>query len=140
MQLIRYGEEQSYPFRSQRLFSENGDWYFQTREGELVGPFHNRSEAKHGLAVFLAQTIYTVPSRLRAVNDEIVGVQDGVHDLVQELSSFFESKTSSGESAALAWANKRIAELRGAQPTGSEKARIDVLYYVMDQDHRFTAR
>jgi hypothetical protein len=39
-------------FRSERIFSMNGDWYFATREGEQ-GPFLSRTRAEDGLTRFL---------------------------------------------------------------------------------------
>ena len=132
MQFQRLGEQQSYPYRSQRFCSENGEWYFNTREGTLAGPYRNPAEAKQALAVFLAQAVHTLPSHKRSPISEIVGVQDGIQYLVEELTGFFQSRADVGESAALAWANNRIAELRKDWEVDRQKERIDILNYVMD--------
>ncbi len=40
-------------FRSERLFSVNGVWYFATREGVDQGPFATRRLAEQALAGFV---------------------------------------------------------------------------------------
>lgn len=40
-------------FRSDRIFKDNGSWYFQTREGTLEGPFHDRSSAEDRLESYI---------------------------------------------------------------------------------------
>ena len=129
----RLDDEQRYPFRSQRLCNENGEWYFNTREGKLLGPYREPSEAKQALAVFLAQAVHALPSQRRRPIGEIVGKQDGVQYLVEELMGFFQSRDEAGEIAALAWAANRIAELRKDWEINWQKERIDILLYVMDQ-------
>lgn len=140
MQFQRLGEEQSYPFRSQRLSNENGEWFFNTREGTLAGPYRNPVEAKQALAVFLAQAVHALPSHQRRPISEIVGVQDSVQYLVEELTGFFRSRDEVGEIAALAWANNRIGELRKDWEIERQKERIDILNYVMDQNEYSTKR
>jgi hypothetical protein len=41
-------------FRSERIFSMNGNWYFATREGEQ-GPFASRNRAEAGLRRHLSE-------------------------------------------------------------------------------------
>jgi len=41
-------------FRSERIFSMNGSWYFATREGDQ-GPFASRNRAEAGLTRFLTE-------------------------------------------------------------------------------------
>ena len=36
-----------------RFFTENGFWYFRTREGVSVGPFDNMRDANLGLSEYL---------------------------------------------------------------------------------------
>lgn len=40
-------------FRSNRMFEENGRWFFKTRESGSVGPFGDELEASTQLEVFL---------------------------------------------------------------------------------------
>ncbi len=41
--------------RSERIFDENGLWYFRTREGGQVGPFRYESEARQMLDSFVSE-------------------------------------------------------------------------------------
>lgn len=43
------------PPRSDRMFSENGLWYFHTREGRDIGPFRYRHEAESMLERYIAR-------------------------------------------------------------------------------------
>ena len=140
MQFQRLGEEQNYPFRSQRLSSENGEWFFNTREGTLSGPYRDPVEAKQALAVFLAQAVHALPSHQRKPISEIVGVQDNVQHLVEELTGFFQARDEVSDIAALAWASNRIGELRKDWEIERQKERIDILSYVMDQNEYSTKR
>ncbi|MEE4301406.1 MAG: DUF6316 family protein [Pseudomonadales bacterium] len=49
----RLGEDAPPPKRSPRLYEENGEWYFRTREGAAMGPYATREEAEQGLADFI---------------------------------------------------------------------------------------
>lgn len=60
----RAGEARSYPFRSGRFFSVNGEWYFSTRESPAMGPFTDRDRAEHALGRFLERKL---AGRLRGV-------------------------------------------------------------------------
>lgn len=40
-------------FRTNRMFEENGCWYFNTREGEMMGPFKDELEASTKLEVYI---------------------------------------------------------------------------------------
>ena len=40
-------------YRSDRFYSEQGAWYAKTREGDELGPFDSKSEAKEALEVFI---------------------------------------------------------------------------------------
>jgi Domain of unknown function (DUF6316) len=39
--------------RTNRMFRENGDWFFKTREGDTVGPFQEELEASTQLEVYI---------------------------------------------------------------------------------------
>ena len=41
------------PFRTDRLFCVNGDWYFAIRRGSDQGPYQTREDAEHALKLFI---------------------------------------------------------------------------------------
>lgn len=43
------------PDSSDRIFSQQNLWYFQTQEGDQIGPFRYRSEAQSNLDQFMGQ-------------------------------------------------------------------------------------
>ena len=43
------------PDSSDRIFSLQNLWYFQTQEGDQIGPFRYRSEAQSNLDQFMRQ-------------------------------------------------------------------------------------
>lgn len=43
----------SFHYRSERVFDEQGLWYFRTREGQNLGPFRYESEARQMLNNFI---------------------------------------------------------------------------------------
>ncbi|MDG2249303.1 MAG: DUF6316 family protein [Gammaproteobacteria bacterium] len=43
------------PDSSDRIFSQQNLWYFQTQEGDQIGPFRYRSEAQSNLNQFMRQ-------------------------------------------------------------------------------------
>ena len=131
MQLQRLGENQIHPFRSQRVFHDNGAWYFDTREGTAAGPYGDPMEAKQALAVFLAQALEELPDEQCTSTRKIIGLQDNIRYLVEELMGFFQTRTAEGEGAAFDWANTRIAELRRDWRIPKQKERLDVLSYAM---------
>ncbi len=135
MHFVRHGEDNSQPFRSQRFCSENGQWYFHTREGTLDGPYKDRADAQRGLAIFLARTVHALPELQRDAVQEAAGIQDGVQTLVQEVLGSLRSRSEVGDVASLAWANNRIAQLGKDQKIEGRQARIDILNHVIDLDH-----
>lgn len=132
MQLQRLGEDGIHPFRSERIYRENDAWYFDTREGPAPGPFQDQAMAKQALAVFLAKACDALPTHQRGSVIEIVGLEDDVQYLVEELMTFFQACRESGDNAAFAWANNRIAELRRDWDIQWQQERIGVLYYAME--------
>lgn len=128
----RHGERQRHPFRSQRISCDNGMWYFQTREGKSFGPYQDIVDAKRALAVFLASKTQGLSHDQIEAGGEAIGTQDGIHFMVEELVSFYRSRSDGGDTAALAWANNRIMELRRDWKIANQKERIDILYYAMN--------
>ncbi len=49
----RAGESERNWFRSDRVYSMSGQWYFTTREKEEIGPFPNRQAAQAEVERFL---------------------------------------------------------------------------------------
>ena len=137
----RSGEQGNFPFRSERICQENGQWYFHTREGSLIGPFKDVAETKKALAVFVAEMIQRSRTEKGKSSDPAIDCGEGFQHMVEELLEFFRSRSESGETAALAWARNRIDKLKGDRDgSSSQKERIDVLLYAMDQDQRFAYR
>ncbi|GAA0848196.1 DUF6316 family protein [Marinobacter sp.] len=50
---VRKGEQERNWFRSKRFEMINGQWYFQTREGTMEGPFDSMREAEMELLLYL---------------------------------------------------------------------------------------
>jgi len=51
--VVRKGEQERNWFRSKRFEVINGQWYFQTREGTMEGPFDSMQEAQMELLLYL---------------------------------------------------------------------------------------
>lgn len=49
----RQGEEVRTHFRSERYFTENGKWYFMTRENPVNGPYTSKKEAEAELTLYI---------------------------------------------------------------------------------------
>lgn len=49
----RKGENDSVRFRSERFFHIDGKYFFATREGDEIGPYSSKPEAKRGLERFI---------------------------------------------------------------------------------------
>lgn len=54
-------------YRTSRMFRENGNWFFKTREGDTVGPFQEELEASTQLEVYI-----------RLVNAGLLPLNEGV--------------------------------------------------------------
>ena len=134
MKSWRHGDKKKHRFRNQRLCCENGKWYFQTREGTLIGPCNDRSEARQLLAVFLAKSIQDSTDYQDQGGGELFGAQDGVQHLVAELLDYYRLRREVGDVAALAWAINRIEELSTSRKIEQPEERTEILYYVMDRD------
>jgi hypothetical protein len=133
MFINRYGEEGHQHFRSQRLFSENGQWYFDTREGHQIGPYYDLKDVKNALAVFISQRLLVSGNRRDEEIDYLPGRQDGIENLVEELYEYYLFYKQNGQTAAVLWANQRVRELmRSRDSLGSVSSRIDALKYAMD--------
>lgn len=51
----RAGEKQNIPFRTERYFCSNGEWYFLTRGGGQEGPFINKEEMEAELLLYIRE-------------------------------------------------------------------------------------
>ncbi|MEJ2455894.1 MAG: DUF6316 family protein [Candidatus Thiodiazotropha sp.] len=129
----RYGEVDNPPFRTQRLFTENGQWYFDTREGTQVGPYHDINEVKKALAVFLAQRLLIAQSNRDSDESFMPGSQDGIEYMVKELFDYYLEYKSKGQTAALLWGNQRLRELlRSGEDLAGCSARMDAIRYAIN--------
>ncbi|MEW8352531.1 MAG: DUF6316 family protein [Candidatus Thiodiazotropha sp.] len=131
----RYGEEGYPPFRTQRLFSENGQWYFDTREGSQLGPYHDIKEAKKALALFVAQRLL-ISKQNRASDSSIVpGSQDGIEFMVEELFNYLLEYKSKGQTSATAWASQRLRDLlRDRNDIVDRSTRMEAIQFALDQE------
>ncbi|MGP4842874.1 DUF6316 family protein [Marinobacter sp. 1Y8] len=50
---VRHGERDKNWFRTQRFSYVNNEWYFETREGSIEGPFETPLEAELELNFYL---------------------------------------------------------------------------------------
>ena len=134
MELNRRGEQSHTPYRSRRLYMANGQWYFETRQGKTFGPYRNEYEAKKALAVFIAQAHCRYSSEPDKI-DLHYGVQDGIEHMIEELVPFFHVHNNFGQTTALAWAHRRLMELkdRGIK-IPENKERMEAINYALDQE------
>ena len=135
MDANRYGEVSHTPFRSQRLFSVNGQWYFDTREGEQIGPYHDHNEVNKALAVFIARRLLSL-EKSRINNKELhYGAQDNIEHMVEELLGYFGCCNEYGLTPALAGAKNRFEEImENINDFSNSKERMEVLQYATDQE------
>jgi len=45
------------PFRNERYFCTNGEWFFETRNGGPCGPFENKKEMEAELLLFIRSKV-----------------------------------------------------------------------------------
>lgn len=64
-------KEDTIPTRSDRLFAQDGYWYFRTREGLNIGPFDNAQEAEQGVSDFMDFVNNAEPSMIKRVTDYV---------------------------------------------------------------------
>ena len=130
----RVGEQGHFPFRSERLTCENGQWCFLTREGVLHGPFPTKDEAEKSLVVFMAEKLTEASAETGEAPNSLSGVQDDLSEMLEELIAFFRSRDGAGVNAALAWAHNRVAELRdSSRDNPLAKRRIEILLFAIDK-------
>lgn len=135
MELYRYGEQRHPAFRNRRLYSVNGQWYFDTREREQVGPYRDQNEAEKALAVFISKTLLDLNASRPNNNRVQYGAQDGIAHMVEELLEFFSYSKKQGQTAALAWANHRLKKIMDNRKyISNSKERFEVLEYAMDYE------
>lgn len=131
----RFGEDGHPPFRTQRVFSENGQWYFDTREGAQVGPYRDLNAVKNALAVFIAQRLLITHGSRAGDTNYTPGLQDGVEHLVEELYEFYNQYKENGQAAAMSWGNQRLRELMTSEKNlQATNARIEAIQYVLNLD------
>ena len=49
----REGEEEQVRFRAKRIFNVEDKYFFNTREGSVVGPFRSEASAKNGVSLYI---------------------------------------------------------------------------------------
>lgn len=47
------GEQSKFFFKMNRFVSQNGEWFYMTREGSERGPFGSRGDAEGDLATYI---------------------------------------------------------------------------------------
>ena len=57
--------------RSDRLFTQNGYWYFKTRERIDIGPFDNAEMAEEGIKNFIDFLCNAEPTLVKRVTDYV---------------------------------------------------------------------
>ncbi len=64
--------EKELPFnRSDRLYILNDQWFFHTREGFDVGPFHDKDQAKTALIYFVEKANWPTERQLSAFTHKL---------------------------------------------------------------------
>jgi hypothetical protein len=131
----RHGEDSHPPFRSKRLFSENGQWYFDTREGRQVGPYRDIDQVKKALAVFIAQKLLIADKNKYSDENFVPGSQDGIANMVEEIFEFFNQYKLKGQTSAMSWANQRLRELtREREHLPGRSERMAAITYALNLD------
>jgi len=131
----RYGEHSHPTFRNRRLYSANGQWFFDTREGQQAGPYRDKYEAEKALAIFVAKNVMVQSASRPDTNSVHYGTQDGIEHMVEEVLAFFTQGKKQGQNAALAWATHRLKRINDNQAViANSQERIAVIKYAMDQD------
>jgi hypothetical protein len=131
----RIGEQSHTAFRSRRLYSVNGQWYFDTREGKQFGPYQDQNETEKALAIFVAQSVLDLNTSEPTNKMLHPGEQDGIEYMVEELLEFFHFRKIHGQTAALGWANHRLKKLMDNRETISHSdERIEAIKYAMDRE------
>ncbi len=67
----RIGENGTVPARTERLFKEQGYWYYSTREGMNIGPFDQKADAQQGAAEFIEYIAATEPEIIDRISDYV---------------------------------------------------------------------
>jgi len=49
----RAGESSRIPFRKERFFCEDGEWFFEARGGTQLGPYSSKEDMEAALAAFI---------------------------------------------------------------------------------------
>ena len=70
----RIGETGAVPVRTDRLFREQGYWYYSTREGMNIGPFDQKTDAEQGAAEFIEYVSSTEPEIISRITDYVSDV------------------------------------------------------------------
>ncbi|MES9990327.1 MAG: DUF6316 family protein [Candidatus Thiodiazotropha sp.] len=131
----RYGEEGYPPFRTQRLFSENGQWYFDTREGTQLGPYHDLKQAKQALALFVAQRLLVTDRNKGDESSFVAGSQDGIEHMVEELFNYLIEYKSKGQTSATVWAGQRLRDLKRERNSIEDHSiRMEAIQFALDQE------
>lgn len=131
----RFGEQSHTAFRGRRLYSINGQWYFDTREGKQFGPYRDQNETEKALAIFVAQSLLDLNTSGSINKRRHPGEQDGIEYMVEELLEFFRFRKIHGQTAALGWAIHRLKKLRENRKTISHSdERIEAIKYAMDHE------
>ena len=122
-------------FRSKRIYSTNGYWYFDTREGKQFGPYINRPDVEIELAIFFAQIVRNLePEESKSMNTSY-GHQDGIEQMVEELFGYFNHRKKHGSTSTLAWADIRLRELEDdCTDSVYNNTRLEALKYVMNRE------
>ena len=128
----RRGEQGDPPYRSNRLYRANGQWFFDTREGTQFGPFRTPEEARKVLAFFIAQNVHESGNQ-GVAGEEPPGTQDGIAHMVREVLEVLVCHQDYGPLAARTWVHSRLEDLEpdGNDDTATAECR-EVLQYAMD--------
>ena len=57
MKSKRFGEEGPVPYRTERIYSVGGEWFFSVRKGTDHGPFKSEEEAKAAMVEFVSDQL-----------------------------------------------------------------------------------
>lgn len=106
--LNRGSEPERGYFRCDRYFTVGHEWYATTREGQDIGPFATRNQAKMALANHLAERVFDIPGKTGQLAVHSEREMTELEVLIQEFATCRQHAQFRSENSAYVWAQQRL--------------------------------